>query len=450
LTGTIGLTFSLYKDEQGSAPLWLETQNVHPDASGRYSVQLGSTQPTGLPVDLFTSGEARWLSVRVLGSEELPRILLVSVPYAIKAHEAETLAGKQPSEFVLASDLQVKLKAAGVLGYSASTSANECGVGGSPASPSGIGAAATTTAGGAAVLLAPSADQTIKGTHKLIVGTSGGAQLLYTGLPQSSVTPDNRLPGTFTAANINGAGGFGTQTPAISGSSQSDGTIDTTAIVGLSKIDTKVSSTHFNSGVVGYVTGKTTTGTIERLNGVLGVPHAESTGSGSIVGLSAFNAFGPTVDRGAHVGAAVGFNSEANFGTFTGQIDAMYGFLANSPGALYTSGTYYGMYIGGGVTAGTANYGLYIDNTGFNGPKDYGIYVQQARNNLGTGTTTLGKVAILTAAFASIGTCNAAAEGTLKPVTDSNTNTWGTTVAGGGTNHILAYCDGTNWTVAAK
>jgi hypothetical protein len=93
---------------------------------------------------------------------------------------------------------------------------------------------------------------------------------------------------------------------------------------------------------------------------------------------------------------------------------------------------------------------LYIDNTGFNGPKDYGIYVQQARNNLGTGTTTLGKVAILTAAFASIGTCNAAAEGTLKPVTDSNTNTWGTTVAGGGTNHILAYCDGTNWTVAAK
>ena len=451
LTGTIGITFLLYKDEQGSAPLWMEIQNVQPDVNGHYSVQLGSTQPSGLPVDLFTSGEARWLSVRVPGSGELPRILLVSVPYAIKAHEAETLAGKQPSEFVLASDLLVKLKEAGGLwGYNASTSGNGYGVDGSAASPGGIGAVGANTAGGAAVLLAPSADQTIKGTHKLIVGTSGGAQLLYTGLPQLSVTPDNRLPGTFTAANINGAGGFGTQTPAISGSSQGDGTIDTTAIVGLSKIDTKVSSTHFNSGVVGYVTGKTTAGTIERLNGVLGVPHAESTGSGSIVGLSAFNAFGPTVDRGAHVQAAIGFNSEANFGTFAGQIDAMYGFLANSPGGFYTSGTYYGMYIGGGVTAGTANYGLYIDKTGFNGTKDYGIYVQQAKNNLGTGTTTVGKVAILTTAFGSIGTCNGEAEGTLKPVTDSNTNTWGATVAGGGAKHILAYCDGTNWTVAAK
>ncbi len=449
LIGTIGITFLLYKDEQDTAPLWMETQNVQPDVNGHYSVQLGSTQPGGLPVDLFTSGEARWLSVSVPGSEDLPRILLVSVPYAIKAHEAETLAGKLPSEFVLASDLLVRVKEAeGVFGYC--TSRNGYGVDDSTASPAGIGRVGANRAGGAAVLLAPSADQTIKGTHKLIVGTSGGVQLLYTGLPQSLVTPDNRLPGTFTAANINGAGGFGTQTPAISGSSQSDGTIDTTAIVGLSKIDTKVSSTHFHSGVVGYVSGKTTAGTIERLNGVLGVPHAESTGSGSIVGLSAFNAFGPTVDRGSHVQAAVGFNSEANFGTFAGQIDSMYGFLANSPGGLYTSGTYYGMYIGGGVTAGTSNYGMYIDNTGFNGPKDYGIYVQQAKNNLGTGTTTLGKVAILTTAFGSIGACNAGAEGTLKPVTDSNTNTWGATVGGGGANHVLAYCDGTNWTVAAK
>lgn len=41
LTGTIGLTFSLYKDEQGSAPLWMETQNVHPDASGHLFRAIG-------------------------------------------------------------------------------------------------------------------------------------------------------------------------------------------------------------------------------------------------------------------------------------------------------------------------------------------------------------------------------------------------------------------------
>ena len=67
LTGTMGLTFLLYKDEQGGAPLWMETQNIQPDANGRYSVQLGSTQPNGLPTDLFTSGEARWLGVQAQG-----------------------------------------------------------------------------------------------------------------------------------------------------------------------------------------------------------------------------------------------------------------------------------------------------------------------------------------------------------------------------------------------
>src|SRR5271157_3206079 len=57
LTGTIGLSFALYKDEQGGAPLWLETQNVQVDAQGHYSVYLGSTKSEGLPQDVFVSGE---------------------------------------------------------------------------------------------------------------------------------------------------------------------------------------------------------------------------------------------------------------------------------------------------------------------------------------------------------------------------------------------------------
>jgi hypothetical protein len=41
-------------------------------------------------------------------------------------------------------------------------------------------------------------------------------------------------------------------------------------------------------------------------------------------------------------------------------------------------------------------------------------------------------------------------EGMLVAVTDSNTVTWGATIAGGGANHVLAYYNGTNWTVAGK
>lgn len=41
-------------------------------------------------------------------------------------------------------------------------------------------------------------------------------------------------------------------------------------------------------------------------------------------------------------------------------------------------------------------------------------------------------------------------EGMMAAVTDSTTNTWGATITGSGTNHVLAYYDGTNWTVGAK
>ena len=65
LTGVQGVTFALYKDQQeGGAALWLETQNVALDEQGRYTALLGSTQSDGLPLELFTSNEARWLGVQ--------------------------------------------------------------------------------------------------------------------------------------------------------------------------------------------------------------------------------------------------------------------------------------------------------------------------------------------------------------------------------------------------
>ena len=100
LSGAIGLTFALYRDQQGGAPLWLETQNVTVDRSGHYSASLGSTKTEGVPTQLFTSGEARWLGVQVEGQAEQPRVLLMSVPYALKAADAETLGGRPASAFM--------------------------------------------------------------------------------------------------------------------------------------------------------------------------------------------------------------------------------------------------------------------------------------------------------------------------------------------------------------
>jgi hypothetical protein len=96
LTGVQGVTFALYAEQQGGAPLWLETQNVTADAEGRYTVLLGSQREDGLPLDLFASNEARWLGVRanLPDAIEQARVLLVSVPYALKAADAETLGGQ--------------------------------------------------------------------------------------------------------------------------------------------------------------------------------------------------------------------------------------------------------------------------------------------------------------------------------------------------------------------
>jgi hypothetical protein len=101
--GTAGATFAIYKDQSGGTPLWIETQNVAADAKGNYTAQLGATKSEGLPLDLFISGEGRWLGVRVNGGEEQPRVMLLSVPYALKAGDAATLGGMPLSAFVLAA-----------------------------------------------------------------------------------------------------------------------------------------------------------------------------------------------------------------------------------------------------------------------------------------------------------------------------------------------------------
>ena len=103
ITAIRGVTFLLYREAQGGAPVWMETQNVTPDKSGHYTVQLGTTGSQGLPPEMFITGAARWLAVQVSGEAEQARVLLVSAPYALKASDADTIGGLPPSAFVLAA-----------------------------------------------------------------------------------------------------------------------------------------------------------------------------------------------------------------------------------------------------------------------------------------------------------------------------------------------------------
>ena len=103
-TGMVGVTFAVYKDQDGGSPLWLETQNIDADSDGNYSTLLGLTKRDGLPADLFSGNEPRWLGVQIEGEAEQPRILFVSVPYAMRASDAATIGGLPPSAFMRAPE----------------------------------------------------------------------------------------------------------------------------------------------------------------------------------------------------------------------------------------------------------------------------------------------------------------------------------------------------------
>ena len=105
--GALTVTFSIYADQPSNALLWSETQLVQV-TGGKFTALLGSANSVGLPPEVFAADQAHWLGVQANGAES--RYLLVSVPYAMKAVEAERLGGLPGSEYVTVQQLQAILQ----------------------------------------------------------------------------------------------------------------------------------------------------------------------------------------------------------------------------------------------------------------------------------------------------------------------------------------------------
>ncbi|MGA2214361.1 MAG: hypothetical protein ABSH31_13890, partial [Bryobacteraceae bacterium] len=60
LSGVVGVTMLLYEDERGGAPVWSETQDVQADATGHYTMLLGSATADGMPRSLFSWADVYW------------------------------------------------------------------------------------------------------------------------------------------------------------------------------------------------------------------------------------------------------------------------------------------------------------------------------------------------------------------------------------------------------
>jgi hypothetical protein len=214
-TGVVGVTFAIYKDQDGGAPLWLETQNVQADNKGNYTALLGSTKVEGLPAELFTANEARWLGVQIEGEVEQPRVLFVSVPYALKAVDAETLGGKPISAFQLAapqSDNKTAPSAA-----PAAEQTNEITCSGGTACKSGFVPKFSSNGGSASVndsIISQSASTvTVSGQ---IVGQTGFFRSGNSGAIFQA-TQTNSTSGTALGGVAEGTSGIGVQGSGVTG-----------------------------------------------------------------------------------------------------------------------------------------------------------------------------------------------------------------------------------------
>jgi hypothetical protein len=287
------ISFLVFKDQTGGEPLFAETQDVIPDSNGHYKIQLGATLANGLPADLFASGEARWLEVQAAGQAPQPRVLIASVPYAIKAADAATLGGLPASAFVLAGtkaagELANAVANASTTGSTVTTTGGTAGyvpqfIGASTIADSPVFVSGTNIGIGTTT---PSTTLDVKGTA-LITGaltanggaTVGGTLLLpATGTASTTSGFSSQLTKIYTSA-YNAASRAVVQ-PRFEweGEVTGNNTASPSATLNLLSSTTSAAATetgfHFNSnGTIRFAPGQTFPGT--------------GTGNGTITGVTA-------------------------------------------------------------------------------------------------------------------------------------------------------------------
>jgi hypothetical protein len=192
VSGVASVTFAIYAEQDGGASLWSETQNVLADSNGHYSALLGTSTAGGFPSELFGTGESRWLGVTIAHQPEMPRVLMASVPYALKAGDADTLGGLPASSYVTTSQLAAR------------SGVNTTTIGGAAATalPVTVGAASAGMAVDAPMAVGDAAQSSV--TQAAVTGTGTSNYLpLWTSGSNLGVSKIYQANGGFVGINTN-------------------------------------------------------------------------------------------------------------------------------------------------------------------------------------------------------------------------------------------------------
>jgi trimeric autotransporter adhesin len=176
VAGVASVTFAIYAEQDGGAALWSETQNVIADSNGHYNALLGGATAAGMPAELFGTGQSRWLGVTIARQPEMPRVLLASVPYALKAADADTLGGLPASAYMTTQNfaaLNARTPASATNSTTiVTTAAAETAAPESSAAPAAV-IQATPTGGGTANFIPLWTSTSNLGNSKLFQSTGG-------------------------------------------------------------------------------------------------------------------------------------------------------------------------------------------------------------------------------------------------------------------------------------
>ena len=396
LSGVVGVTFALYEQPDGGAPIWMEVQSLQVSGNGQYAALLGSTRNDGIPAETFAAGQ-RWLGVQAQGQAERPRVLMTSVPYSLKAVDAETLGGLPASAFALAGTesrgpVMESVAASGKpLAAAASVTPNLSGTGTKSYIP---------IWNSAAVLGSSKLYQTAAGSVGLGTTTPGATFETVT-----ATATGIGILGSATAASGANYGVYGS-TASAAGISVYGKATSGTGVAGETVSPTGYAVYGANSAATGDAYGVYGVTASTAGVGTLGTSTATSGSTygvyGSVASPTGIGVYGTAIDG---TGVAGGTTSAAGYG--------VYG--ANAA----TNGNAFGVF---GVSTSPAGYGVYGSNAASTGTA-YGV--------AGSTASTSG-IAVLGQETASSGTTYGVYGSTLSPAGVSlyGTATKGTGVAG--------------------
>ncbi len=433
LGSLVGVTFSLYAEQNGGAPLWSEVQNVQVDNTGHYTALLGFTKPDGLPVDLFNAVQAQWLGVRVEAQAEQPRVMLLSVPYALKAADAETFGGKPPSAYVSAASSAGSSNTNSVLNGSIHDSKVKND---HPLSLSGSGTTdyiplwTNASTLGSSVIFQGSGHEIGIGTTTPVtpLEVTGNNSISIVDVTQTGAA-GSAIAGDVTATSGNGYGVTGsTASPAGTGvvgvntatTGNAIGTAgSSSSSTGVGVLGVGTSSAGVNYGVSGTTNSSTGVGVGGTANNTAGANFGVFGESSSTSGTGVSGAALATT--GFAVGVAGSSNSSSGVGVVgdalsdTGSAFGVKGVTASSTGV--------GVY---GVAVSTSGANLGVEGIA-SSPSAAGV---QGTNNSPTGTAF--GVTALTVSTGGIGIYGVAVEPSITTGAARPVAVWGSTTVSGG------------------